>query len=78
MIIILKEKVRKAEMSLHLLWGIFKHGCSESTHTNLSSLMLFPFSTDPLVAEMAHDFLNNSSPAKFCLLGLKLNFKGDI
>ena len=46
--------------------------------TNLSSLMLFPFSTDPLVAEMAHDFLKNSSPAKFCLLGLKLNFKGDI
>ena len=35
MTIILKEKVRKAEMSLHLLWGIFKHGCSESTHKSL-------------------------------------------
>ena len=77
MTIILKEKARKAEMSLHLLWGICKHGCSEPTHKSLFFDAL-SFSTDPLVAEMAHDFLKSSSPAKFCLLGLKLNFKGDI
>ena len=77
MTIILKEKARKAEMSLHLLWGIFKHGCSEPTHKSLFFDAL-SFSTAPLVAEMAHDFLKSSSPAKFCLLGLKLNFKGGI
>ena len=77
MTIILKEKASRAEMSLHLLWGICKPGCSEPTHKSLFFDTL-SFSTDPLVAEMAHDFLKSSSPAKFCLLGLKLNFKGDI